>query len=102
MYVRQLITPDMTHSRIIMWETHAPEADPVVLYKIAGASDSTIETVPATMERFEEDKTVRYIYRAELTGLTPNSTYEYQVGEKCDYQRLAYLAYDGRKQILPP
>ena len=52
MYVRQLITPDMTHSRIIMWETHAPEADPVVLYKIAGASDSTIETVPATMERF--------------------------------------------------
>lgn len=81
MYVRQLITPDMTHSRIIMWETHAPEADPVVLYKIAGASDSTIETVPATMERFEEDKTVRYIYRAELTGLTPNSTYEYQVGK---------------------
>lgn len=33
------------------------------------------------MERFEEDKTVRYIYRAEFTGLTPNSTYEYQVGK---------------------
>ena len=81
MYVRQLIAPDMTTSRIIMWETHAPESDPVVLYKLAGASDNTIETVPATMERFEEDKTVRYIYRAELTGLTPNSTYEYQVGK---------------------
>lgn len=81
LYVRQLITPDMTTSRIIMWETHAPESDPVVLYKIAGASDSTIQTVPATMERFEEDKTVRYIYRAKFTGLTPNSTYEYQVGK---------------------
>lgn len=80
-YVRQLVTPDMAHSRIIMWETRQPTEDPVVLYKLAGASDSEIQTVVATRVRFEEDDTIRYLYRAELTGLAANQTYEYQVGQ---------------------
>lgn len=80
-YVRQLVTPDMAHSRIIMWETSKATEEPVVLYKEAGASDSTIQSVPATMDTLQEDKVVRYIYRAELTQLEPNKTYEYQVGQ---------------------
>lgn len=79
-YIRQLVTEDMSTSRIIMWETEKAQPDPVVLYKVKGASDTTIVTVPATMESFTEDKVTRYIYRAKLEGLTPNPDYEYRVG----------------------
>lgn len=79
-YVRQLVTQDMSTSRIIMWETESQQENPVVLYKVKGASDTTIKTVDATTDKFTEDNVTRYIYRAELQGLTPNTEYEYRVG----------------------
>ncbi|WP_298703072.1 metallophosphoesterase family protein [uncultured Veillonella sp.] len=79
-YIRQLVTPDMSTSRIIMWETEKPQEDPVVLYKEKGAADTTIITVPATMDTFTEDGVTRYIYRAHIKDLTPNKEYAYRVG----------------------
>lgn len=79
-FVRQLVTKDMSTSRIIMWETEAPQENPVVLYKVKGSSDTTIKTVDAETDKFTEDKVTRYIYRAELRELTPGTTYEYRVG----------------------
>lgn len=104
-YVRQLVTPDMAHSRIIMWETRQPTEDPVVLYKLAGASDSEIQTVAATRVRFEEDDTIRYLYRAELTGLAANQTYEYQVGQNIvtkDWRILKTAANDTFTALVFP
>lgn len=79
-YVRQLVTKDMSTSRIIMWETESQQENPVVLYKVKGSSDTTVKTVEATTDKFTEDKVTRYIYRAELHDLMPGTTYEYRVG----------------------
>ncbi|MDY3974872.1 MAG: metallophosphoesterase family protein [Veillonella caviae] len=79
-HVRQLVSEDMSTSRIIMWDTEKVQDNPVVLYKEKGAADTTIVTVPATREEFTEDKVTRHIYRAKLENLKPNMDYEYSVG----------------------
>lgn len=82
LHIRQLVTPDMSTRRIILWETKAQQANSVVKYKLKGQSDDTIQTVYAVSELFEDDKERRYIYRVDLRDLQPNEEYEYQVGRE--------------------
>lgn len=79
-YIRQLITSDMTTSRMIMWETTGQVNNPVVMYKEKNAPDSTTVKVDAISESFSEDRVNRYLYKGELKGLKPNKEYLYKVG----------------------
>lgn len=79
-YIRQLITSDMTTSRVIMWETKEQTNNAVVKYKLKDAPDSTIVTVDAISEVFSDDKVERYLYRGDLDGLEPQKEYVYRVG----------------------
>ncbi|KAF1683250.1 metallophosphoesterase family protein [Veillonella sp. R32] len=82
LHIRQLVTPDMSTRRIILWETKAQQANSVVKYKLKGHSDDTMQTVYAVSEMFEDGKERRYIYRVDLRDLQPNEEYVYQVGRE--------------------
>ncbi|SUP43281.1 purple acid phosphatase family protein [Veillonella criceti] len=82
LHIRQLVTPDMSTRRIILWETKELQANSIIKYKIKGSSDDTIQTVYAVSEMFEDDKEKRYIYRVDLRDLEPNQDYVYQVGRE--------------------
>ena len=77
-YIRQIVAQDNSTSRTIMWQSDSSEADAVVEYRLAG--DEYTQTIGATDKAFTDDGSTTYIYEATLTGLAPNTTYEYRVG----------------------
>lgn len=78
MNIRQVITSDCATSRTIMWQSTLTEKNAVVEYRIQGMD--TLQTQTATSEAFTDDNKTTYIHTATLTGLTPQTTYEYRVG----------------------
>ena len=81
-YIRQIVAQDNSTSRTIMWQSDSSEADAVVEYRLAG--DEYTQTIGATDKAFTDDGSTTYIYEATLTGLAPNTTYEYRVGYGTD------------------
>ena len=77
-YIRQIVTQDNSTSRTIMWQSDSSEADAVVEYRLPG--DEHTQTIGATDKAFTDDGSTTYIYEATLTGLAPNTKYEYRVG----------------------
>ena len=89
-YIRQIVAQDNSTSRTIMWQSDSSEADAVIEYRLEGAEKS--QTIGATDKAFTDDGSTTYIHEATLTGLTPNTKYEYRVGygtdRRSDWYRL--------------
>ena len=81
-YIRQIIAQDNSTSRTIMWQSDNSEADAVIEYRLEGAEKYQI--IGATDKAFTDDGSTTYIHEATLTGLTPNTKYEYRVGYGAD------------------
>ena len=81
-YIRQIVAQDNSTSRTIMWQSDNSEADAVIEYRLEGAEKS--QTIEATDKAFTDDGSTTYIHEATLTGLTPNTKYEYRVGYGAD------------------
>ena len=77
-YIRQIVAQDNSMSRTIMWQSDSSEADAVIEYRLVG-SDTT-QTIRATDKAFTDDGSTTYIHEGTVTGLTPNTKYEYRVG----------------------
>ena len=89
-YIRQIVAQDNSTSRTIMWQSDNSEADAVIEYRLEGAEKS--QTIEATDKAFTDDGSTTYIHEATVTGLTPNTKYEYRVGygtdRRSDWYRL--------------
>ena len=89
-YIRQIVAQDNSTSRTIMWQSDNSEADAVIEYRLEGAEKS--QTIGTTDKAFTDDGSTTYIHEATLTGLTPNTKYEYRVGygtdRRSDWYRL--------------
>ena len=81
-YIRQIVAKDNSTSRTIMWQSDSSEADAVIEYRLVG-SDTT-QTIRATDKAFTDDGSTTYIHEGTLTGLAPNTKYEYRVGYGSD------------------
>lgn len=81
-YIRQIVAQDNSTSRTIMWQSDSSESDAVIEYRIVGAENT--QTIAATDKAFTDDDSTTYIHEATLTGLTPNTKYEYRVGYGTD------------------
>ena len=81
-YIRQIVAQDNSTSRTIMWQSDSSEADAVIEYRLVG-SDTT-QTIRATDKAFTDDGSTTYIHEGTLTGLAPNTKYEYRVGYGSD------------------
>ena len=81
-YIRQIVAQDNSTSRTIMWQSDNSEADAVIEYRLEGAEKS--QTIEATDKAFTDDGSTTYIHEATVTGLTPNTKYEYRVGYGAD------------------
>ena len=77
-YIRQIVAQDNSTSRTIMWQSDSSEADAVIEYRLVGAD--TTQTIRATDKAFTDDGSTTYIHEGTLTGLTPNTKYEYRIG----------------------
>ena len=81
-YIRQIVAQDNSTSRTIMWQSDSSEADAVIEYRLAGSENT--QTIGATDKAFTDDGSTTYIHEATVTGLTPNTKYEYRVGYGAD------------------
>ena len=81
-YIRQIVAQDNSTSRTIMWQSDSSEPDAIIEYRQDGAD--TIQTINATDKAFTDDGSTTYIHEATVTGLTPNTKYEYRVGYGAD------------------
>ena len=88
-YIRQIVAKDNSTSRTIMWQSDSSEPDTVIEYRMAGAENT--QTIAATDKGFTDDGSTTYIHEATLTGLTPNTKYEYRVGYGTDRRSDWYL-----------
>ena len=88
-YIRQIVAQDNSTSRTIMWQSDSSEADAVIEYRLAGSENT--QTTRATDKAFTDDGSTTYIHEATLTGLTPNTKYEYRVGYSNDRRSDWYL-----------
>ena len=81
-YIRQIVAQDNSTSRTIMWQSDSSESDAIIEYRQDGAD--TIQTINATDKAFTDDGSTTYIHEATVTGLMPNTKYEYRVGYSND------------------
>ena len=81
-YIRQIVAQDNSTSRTIMWQSDSNEADAVIEYRLTGSENT--QSIGATDKVFTDDGSTTYIHEGTLTGLTPNTKYEYRVGYGSD------------------
>lgn len=81
-YIRQIVAQDNSTSRTIMWQSDSSEADAVIEYRLTGSENT--QTIGATDKVFTDDGSTTYIHEGTLTGLTPETKYEYRVGYGSD------------------
>jgi len=76
-FVRQIVTEDNRTSRTVMWNSRDTQAGSEVAFRLAGTEEYTV--VPATTERYTDDKQDAWIHTAFLDPLTPGKEYEYRL-----------------------
>ena len=75
--IRQVMTADPAHSRVIMWQSDYAVKEPVLEYRMEGKENG--ETVPVQAEKFTDGGKNTWIYRARISGLEPGKTYGYRI-----------------------
>ena len=75
--IRQVMTADPAHSRVIMWQSDYAVKEPVLDYRMEGKENG--ETVPVQAEKFTDGGKNTWIYRARISGLEPGKTYGYRI-----------------------
>lgn len=75
--IRQVMTADPAHSRVIMWQSDYAVKKPVLEYRMEGKENG--ETVPVQAEKFTDGGKNTWIYRARISGLEPGQTYGYRI-----------------------
>jgi len=75
--IRQVMTADPAHSRVIMWQSDYAVKEPVLEYRMEGKENG--ETVPVQAEKFTDGGKNTWIYRARISGLEPGQTYGYRI-----------------------
>lgn len=75
--IRQVMTADPAHSRVIMWQSDYAVKEPVMEYRMEGKENG--ETVPVQAEKFTDGGKNTWIYRARISGLEPGQTYGYRI-----------------------
>ena len=75
--IRQVMTADPAHSRVIMWQSDYAVKEPVLDYRMEGKENG--ETVPVQAEKFTDGGKNTWIYRARISGLEPGQTYGYRI-----------------------
>ncbi len=84
-YIRQIVAKDNSVARTIMWQSDSDESDGLVEYRKRGDTSATsLMSQNASSKAFTDDGTSTYIYEATLTGLAPDTEYEYRVGYGTD------------------
>lgn len=100
-YIRQIVAKDNSTSRTIMWQSDSSESDAVVEYRLVGSDD--IQKLSATDTAFTDDGSTTYIHEGTITGLTPNTKYEYRIGYGTDRRSAWYpleTAGAGEYEVL--
>lgn len=87
-YIRQIITKDSMTSRTIMWQSDAAKEDAVVEYRPKGVQE--VQSAKADITRLTDNNIAMYLHGAMLSGLVPDTDYEYRVG------------YDGKRNDWKP
>lgn len=75
--IRQVMTADPAHSRVIMWQSDYAVKEPVLEYRMEGKENG--EKVPVQAEKFTDGGKNTWIYRARISGLEPGQTYGYRI-----------------------
>lgn len=75
--IRQVMTADPAHSRVIMWQSDYAVKEPVLEYRMEGKENG--ETVPVQAEKFTDGGKNTWIYRARISGLESGQTYGYRI-----------------------
>lgn len=75
--IRQVMTADPAHSRVIMWQSDYAVKEPVLEYRMEGKENG--ETVPVQAEKFTDGGKNTWIYRVRISGLEPGQTYGYRI-----------------------
>lgn len=101
-YIRQIVAQDNSTERTIMWQSDNSEPNAIIEYRIMGSED--VQSQNASDTSFTDDGTTTYIHEGTLTGLTPNTKYEYRVGYGADrrsnWQSLQTASADGSYEVL--
>lgn len=77
-YLRQIVTQDNSHARMIMWQMPNFEANSLVEYRVRGTKVSQGLTVKG--QPFTDNHQTRYIYSGLLQNLHSGTQYEYRIG----------------------
>ncbi len=76
-FVRQIITEDSRTSRMIAWESAVSEPEAVVDLRCAGAAE--VSSFAAREKVFADGGERLFSHEALLTGLAPDTSYEYRL-----------------------
>lgn len=76
--VRQLVTRDNGHERVIMWQLPKQEKASL-LYRKKGESDTHEVSAESKLISGNQGVSDSYIYTADVKGLSPGTEYEYRV-----------------------
>lgn len=101
-FLRQLITADASTSRTIMWQADEKLENPAAEYKNAAGQ---ITAVPASVQELNTGSGTLYVYTAALTGLEPDSAYEYRAGyegSRTGWHKLPAAQPDSFKALIFP
>ena len=79
-YLRQIITADSTQGRTIMWQGDQPLSSPLLEYRVKGQEDVT--SLQPQEDAFTDDGVTNHQYVANLTGLCPDTEYEYRIASQ--------------------
>lgn len=80
-HVRQLVTEDMAHSRVIMWDTQDFVVNSSLELRKVGDEAASIRRYAAISECSTHDNKTQHLYKVVLHDLEPNTSYQYRVGE---------------------
>lgn len=81
-YLRQLITADTDTCRTIMWQSDNAMTNPMIEYRKSEGMFNDILNVPAQNANFSDDGYDYIQYRADITGLEPDTKYEFRIADE--------------------
>lgn len=101
--IRQVMTADPSHSRVIMWQSNFSEQNAVVELRNKKSPDH--KAFPQREELYQDAGKETYIHTVQISGLTPGGQYEYRIrtGKKATpWMPMAAFSGDSFKAMVFP